>query len=230
MKRFPTVFVAVILALLVISPYTATLNAQEKNQLLTEKDKNVALETLKDNIDLVKKKTERTLFNLRHNSGEVIGAGVRWYRDKETMPPRVFNTIKNSPAEKAGIQKDDTLVAVNGKINLSDEDFLKEIKGDGKVGRLVVFDIIRNSKKMQVSVVTAVLRPDKTAEANKLYETIKKEVDSLITKCEAATEAVRRELKTPSVAWDNPVFDAYEKVFSEFWILLKIATKKFPNS
>ena len=79
-------------------------------------------------------------------SGEMSGVGLRLILDKQTKDLMVLDTLKNSPAKKAGIQAGDRLVKVNGKPTalMTLEQASQEIQGE--VGTEVSLQLMRPNK------------------------------------------------------------------------------------
>ena len=76
-------------------------------------------------------------------SGEMSGVGLRLALDQKTKDLMVLDTLKNSPAKKAGIQAGDRLVKINGKPTalMTLEQASKEIQGE--VGTEVSLQLMR---------------------------------------------------------------------------------------
>ena len=66
----------------------------------------------------------------------------------------VSQVIAGSPAEKAGLQKDDIITAVNGKKVLTTEEFLPIVQ-ESTIGETITLSIYRDGKTMDVKVEIA---------------------------------------------------------------------------
>jgi len=79
-------------------------------------------------------------------------AGVQLGRFGDTV--RVMYVVEGSPAEKAGLQRDDAVVAVDGRPVLDHTpDGLQELLDRGAAGRKVRFEIVRDGKRQKRTVV-----------------------------------------------------------------------------
>ena len=103
-------------------------------------------------------------------SGEVSGIGVRIAIHPRTNELYIIDSIKNSPALKAGVKAGDRLVRINGKPTalMSIEDASKEIQGE--LGTSVnlqisrpdkgIFNVTVNREKIELPTVTYSLKKE----------------------------------------------------------------------
>ncbi|MFY9462393.1 MAG: PDZ domain-containing protein, partial [Candidatus Sungiibacteriota bacterium] len=184
MKR-TLVFMLALVAILtwLVSPtHTPYVFAAEKDYIQAQKAMlNKDLNGFSDTI----RKEVTSLVAPLDNVGPMVGIGIqfRLIQQADGKPVAVVvSVIKGKPAEKAGMLKGDKILTVNGNPLAASTDYdastaalIAKIRGDGKAGRLVTFEVDRNGTKMIMAVATAVLRSDKTAEAKKMREAIEKE-------------------------------------------------------
>jgi C-terminal processing protease CtpA/Prc len=80
--------------------------------------------------------------------------GIEYDLDKATGTSKILRVIPGSPAEKAGLQVDDVLFALDGvEITEKNYETLAKARKDWKPGRTVTYTIVRGGSKLQVSVV-----------------------------------------------------------------------------
>ncbi|TAE57370.1 MAG: S41 family peptidase [Nostocales cyanobacterium] len=103
-------------------------------------------------------------------SGEVTGIGIRMEIDDKTKKLTVVEPIENSPAIKAGIQKGDQILAINGKStqNMKVDEASNLIRG--KVGTSInlrlqragkaPFDVKLTRSTIEIPTVTYTLKQD----------------------------------------------------------------------
>lgn len=156
------------------------------------------------------------------NAGPMVGIGILfgpklwWNSDvSEKYMAEVRGVIKGKPAEKAGIVKGDMLLSVNGKVVAASDDVINEIRGDGQPGRLATLELDRNGTKLTVAVSTAVLRPDKTAEAKKMRGAIERESAAHVVAFKNAADAIANGLEDGSL----PVKDFEDKDSTDLRVL-----------
>lgn len=92
--------------------------------------------------------------------------------EKSASGYEVTKVAAGSPAEKAGFQKGDVLVAFNG-IALTDanKDALKKAKMQNAVGRQVTYTISRGGSERQIAATLAKVPEEVLAEWEKEYDT-----------------------------------------------------------
>ena len=84
--------------------------------------------------------------------GNYVGIGIYMIKDEKTNRVKVLSPIKNSPAETAGIQPGDLIIAVNGKEYTCDE--MTQMSNDikGEEGTEVILTILRNNESLEIKV------------------------------------------------------------------------------
>ena len=84
--------------------------------------------------------------------GNYVGIGIYMIKDEKTNRVKVLSPIKNSPAETAGIQPGDLIIAVNGKEYTGDE--MTQMSNDikGEEGTEVILTILRNNESLEIKV------------------------------------------------------------------------------
>lgn len=195
-------FILVLAAFLTLPVFTPTFAADGKDAKADEK---VAMvKQLKGLAQDIQKELDGMVKQL-DNAGQIVGIGIQFKlarlpESDGKMLPAVVSVIKGKSAEKAGMQPYDLVLSVNGKPFTSSEEFLKEIRGDGKPGRTVAFELQRKGAKMNVTVNTTVIRSDKTAEAKAMQAAMKKEGADLIAKISSVAEAAAKAFEAANAA------------------------------
>ena len=225
-----TLALVVSLTLFFAADYTSCTFAAEKD---AEAEKAVLVKNLKKLPDDIKKEVADVVSPL-DKAGPLVGIGIRFGPSRVAdgkQVPVVVEVIKGKPAEKVGMLKGDKILAVNGKPFTTADAFIAEIRGDGKAGRVVTFEVDRNGTKMTMAAATAVLRSDKTAEAKKMREVVEKESVAHVAAVKNATDAIVKGLEDGSLSvkvFDgtnstNPLLQAYDKVMTDYdsWAVSK---------
>jgi carboxyl-terminal processing protease len=145
-----------------------TLLAKYVSPDVTEDDLyRAAVQGMLEHVDPSKKKWNRLLSptevtELHANlKGEIVGIGVRIENfDPATGYTDVAGTIPGSPADRAGMQKGDVIVTVDGKLYKGStlRDVVYAIRG--KVGDSVTLSVLRGDKLLEVPLTRAVVTFD----------------------------------------------------------------------
>ncbi len=112
-----------------------------------------ALQTLQDPYTRFLEPSEYQLLS-RQTSGELSGIGIRMEIDSQTKNLVVVESLKNSPASKAGIKTGDRILKINGKPTslMSLEQASEEIRGE--VGTEVKLEISRQGQEVSQLTLT----------------------------------------------------------------------------
>ncbi|MDO8560873.1 MAG: PDZ domain-containing protein [bacterium] len=202
MKRVLVLALVAMLVLIILPASHFSIFAAEKDAQAEKADeKAVMVRRMKETPQKIQKEIDGMVRRL-DNAGQIVGIGVKFelFELNGKTLPAIYSTIKGKPAEKAGIEENDLVLSVNGKPFTTSKEFMKEIRGDGKPGRAVVFELQRKDAKINITANTAVLRPDKTAEAEILQARIRKEGANLIAKFVSAAEAAVKVLEAANAA------------------------------
>lgn len=84
--------------------------------------------------------------------GNFVGIGIYMVKDQDANKVKVLATIKDSPAEKAGILAGDLIVSVDGVQYTADEMSTASSKIKGEIGSIVKIEILRNNETMNFEV------------------------------------------------------------------------------
>lgn len=88
------------------------------------------------------------------NGSNFGGTGIVIVQDDTTKAIAVSSVIPNGPADKAGIEQDDTIVSVDGKSTKGDTLAQASDRLRGKIGTTVVLGIVRDGKAIApISIV-----------------------------------------------------------------------------
>ena len=89
---------------------------------------------------------------MQDTMGNYVGIGIYMAKDEKTNKVKVLTSIKNSPAEKAGILQGDIIISVDGKEYSGDEvtELTNSIKG--KEGTEVTLIILREEKTLEFKI------------------------------------------------------------------------------
>lgn len=133
-----------------------TLSEEYINQVNEEKLKDAAIEGMfsllgdKHSVYYNEQESEELKDEL---NGYFYGMGAGVYQEKGKLVT-VSQIYKNSPAEKAGLQKGDQYLKINGEdvTKLTAEEISKKIKG--KEGKTFILTIKRNNKEKEIKIKT----------------------------------------------------------------------------
>lgn len=85
--------------------------------------------------------------------GNFVGIGIYMVKNTEKDKIQVLSTIKNSPAEKAGIQSGDLILTVDGKEYKADDMTTASNNIKGQEGTTVNIELLRGTEKIKYDVV-----------------------------------------------------------------------------
>lgn len=111
--------------------------------------------------------TEDAQTCLNHMAAKMKGmawAGFKLDKDAKGNFTKVVGVEPGSPAEKAGIQAGDVLVAINGAA-VDNEEAVKKVKSELKPGSTATYTVLRGSESKEVAITLA-LMPESVMEAN----------------------------------------------------------------
>ena len=89
---------------------------------------------------------------LEDTKGNFVGIGIYMVKDEKTNKIKVLSPIKNSPAEKAGIQPGDLILTVDGVEYSGDDLTVISTKIKGEKDTSVKLQIQRNNEKMDFEI------------------------------------------------------------------------------
>lgn len=99
---------------------------------------------------------------LTTTQGEFYGIGVILGPKKEDEDfLTIVDAVHDSPAEKAGIKKNDKIISINGSLvsSLSVDDAVKKLKGEERFSTLSL-DILRDAQLMTISLKRDIIKED----------------------------------------------------------------------
>lgn len=89
---------------------------------------------------------------LQDTMGNYIGIGIYMIKDEKTGKIKVLSPIKNSPAEKAGIQPGDLIISVDGQTYSADDMTVASNKIKGEEGTTVKLQILRGTETIDLEL------------------------------------------------------------------------------
>lgn len=89
---------------------------------------------------------------LEDTMGNYVGIGIYMIKDTETGMIKVLSPIKNSPAEKAGVQPGDLIVSVDGQTYSADDMTVAANKIKGEEGSTVKLQILRGTETIDIEL------------------------------------------------------------------------------
>ena len=89
---------------------------------------------------------------MENTLGNYVGIGIYMIKDEKTNKVMVLSPIKDSPAEKAGIEPGDLIIAVDGKSYTGDD--MTQMSNDikGEEGSEVTITVLRDDKTLEFKV------------------------------------------------------------------------------
>lgn len=92
---------------------------------------------------------------------------AEFFELKSTKGVVIMDVTKNSPAEKAGLKKDDVIIRVNGR-EISDSRDVRNIIGLTPPGRKVTMTIVRNGKEKNIEITVGSREESELAQTSEL--------------------------------------------------------------
>ena len=89
---------------------------------------------------------------MQDTMGNYVGIGIYMVKDTDTGKIKVLAPIKNSPAEKAGIQPGDLILSVDGQTYSADEMTVASNKIKGDTGTTVKLQLLRSNETINVEL------------------------------------------------------------------------------
>lgn len=89
---------------------------------------------------------------MQDTMGNYVGIGIYMVKDTDTGKIKVLAPIKNSPAEKAGIQPGDLILSVDGQTYSADEMTVASSKIKGDAGTTVKLQLLRGNETIDVEL------------------------------------------------------------------------------
>jgi S1-C subfamily serine protease len=87
--------------------------------------------------------------------------GIKFKWDDEKKVAEVQETVKDSPAEKAGLKEGDLVSKINGKGSDSSEDFVNKVRA-AKPGDTLTLTVTRDGKEKEIKVKAAKVPDEKS--------------------------------------------------------------------
>ena len=89
---------------------------------------------------------------IEQTNGNFVGIGIYMTKDLENDRVVILSTIKNSPAEKAGLQAGDLIISVDGTEYKADDMTEASNKIKGEENTTVELEILRNGQKLSFEI------------------------------------------------------------------------------
>ena len=89
---------------------------------------------------------------MEQTNGNFVGIGIYMTKDLENDRVVILSTIKNSPAEKAGLQAGDLIISVDGTEYKADDMTEASNKIKGEENTTVELEILRNGQKLSFEI------------------------------------------------------------------------------
>lgn len=169
--------------------------------------------------DMVNDSFKGMVLRLENEAGPMVGIGIAVnFSEEEEEGMTIAMVYMNTPAEIAGMQEGDKIIAINGKTFSSFGEFRQEIQSSSVPMRILKIDLIRDHTKMTVITKARILRGDRTNEAQALLEKVKKEGNSLFAKVRSATDLVasNSDDKQFMMHRDNAISDFLDWYFESY--------------
>ena len=154
----------------------------------------------------------------KNDFGPVTGIGIRYSVGDPTKNKHVVvnEVMQGLPADKAGVQRGDTVLSVNGKPYSSSDEFRKAVRGDNSAGRTITLELSRGDAKVNATMTTVLLNGDRTSAAKLLRETIVTEGAAMLAKLRPAFSEAVKAIDEGAVNTENPRVRAAYRVLTEF--------------
>ena len=89
---------------------------------------------------------------MEDTKGNFVGIGIYMVKDEKTNKIKVLSPIKDSPAQKAGIQPGDLILSVDGEEYTGDDLTVISTKIKGEAGSTVKLQVLRDNQKIDFEI------------------------------------------------------------------------------
>lgn len=89
---------------------------------------------------------------MEDTKGNFVGIGIYMVKDEKTNKIKILSPIKDSPAQKAGIQPGDLILSVDGEEYTGDDLTVISTKIKGEAGSTVKLQVLRDNQKIDFEI------------------------------------------------------------------------------
>ena len=89
---------------------------------------------------------------MEDTKGNFVGIGIYMVKDEKTNKIKILSPIKDSPAQKAGIQPGDLILSVDGEEYTGDDLTVISTKIKGEAGSTVTLQVLRDNQKIDFEI------------------------------------------------------------------------------